>query len=1138
MTEARPLQGEDDEFGRYKVEETPFAVGGMGALWIAEDLDLQRKVAVKSLRSELLDRRAAYERLARETRVLSLLSHPGICPIHDRYLMADPPCYTMQLVEGTTFKEAIAGFHLSGGLEQLRTLVTRLISICNTLAYAHGQGVLHRDLKPENILLGSYGEVYVMDWGVAAIEGIEDFTDDASTTDSRSELSMGGEVLGTPAYAAPEQLRGERNKCDERVDVYGLGAILFEVLTAKVPGRADETRALLEENKVWQIRSGFHIPADLLACCLKATAEKPEDRYSSILEFRSDLENFLTGNLMAAADYSAGEVARKWYQRNRPMVLGSGTVALLAIAVLVIGLINFFQGINQARKESESALAKALESQGAFLLKDQRPLQAQELFARALMIEERLDEPTLPANLYLADAFREAHAPTLKYSYGEMRGESPGYPDCYAHNPIEGHLYVAKGKDIQVLDIDSGQRLNEFTTVRDEFRDDPIGIIRLAFSPDYKRLGILKRSADSSLVEIRDAQNGKLERTIQSDSRIFWIRFRPHKDQHGYSQIALLQKHGVDVWNLDEEDALPLTLPLEVSSQGVYSFDYSEDGKHFLVGSGEGTKSLALYQSDSGEQVWSFGGTDSGEGIFLSDQRRILARSGVEIVLLDRLTGEELDRLSMSGDVIQLLEAPDRNHAIVVRREGEITLCNLDNLNDLKWVFQGGWVYSRMSYFASSDRFLSVDNMNRDWFVWGEEIWGDDEEVLLGNATALDVHPTEDVIAVGGLGWLALHDLVTHKKLISREIDGKYVSSVKFSPDGSELLIAIRYRDEGMRLDSLTLEEISQFPAKRIAFIEYSPDGQEFVSAENKNLLILNSDSDEVKKQIPMNHRAWFAGYSPTGNRLVTAHHSEHTNKTKTRSASFLRVWDRPTGELLNEFDLVRPNYSVRFAPNGEEFYLGQWSGDVVHMNLNQGQIKKVRVHSSPILDLAISRDGEWLLTRTYGYNSYLIDAETLQMRWKFEDVSEGTVTTGRAGGAEFYVTRGKRLIALDPDAPYDYLKLKDEALIAARKIQSDPNDTEALIALGKWCLYRNSYELAYQFLIRAKETGLDPATKIQTISASQQREIPFALLMAESSWCAGHKAEALQYFKTAGQQGAVTPYFSSLQESSLSNQN
>lgn len=1134
MTEARPLQGEDDEFGRYKVEETPFAVGGMGVLWIAEDLDLQRRVAVKSLRSELLDRRAAYERLARETRVLSLLSHPGICPIHDRYLLADPPCYTMQLVEGTTFKEAIDSFHRTGGLEQLRTLVTRLISICNTLAYAHGQGVLHRDLKPENILLGSYGEVYVMDWGVAAIEGIEDFADDASTPDSRSELSMGGEVLGTPAYAAPEQLSGERHKCDARVDVYGLGAILFEVLTAKIPGKAEETRALLEEKKIWQIRSGFHIPSDLLACCLKATANKREDRYSSILEFRSDLENFLSGNLMIAADYSTGEVARKWYQRNRPMVLGSGTVALLALSVLVIGLINFFQGIDQARKESERALAKALQSQGAFLLKDHRPLQAQELFARALKIEERLDDPTLPANLYLADAFREAHAPTLKYSYGEMRGESQGFPDCYAHNPIEGHLYVAEGQDIKVFDIDSGQRLHPFTTAIDEFKDDATGIFRLAFSPDYKRLAILKRSAESSLVEIRDAQTGKLERTIQSDSRVFWIRFRPIKNQDGYSQIALLQNHGVDVWNIVEETALPLTLPLEVSSQGVYSFDYSADGEHFLVGSGEGTKSIALYQSDSGEKIWSYGGTNSGEGIFLSDQRRILARSGVEIVLLDRLTGEELDRLSMSGDVIQLLEAPDRSHAIVVRRGGEITLCNLDNLNDLKWVFQGGWVYSRMSYFASKDRFISVDNMNRDWFVWGEEIWGEDEEVLLGKATALDVHPTEDVIAVGGLGWLALHDLVTHKKLISREIEGKYVSSVKFSPDGSELLIAIRYRDEGMRLNSLTLEEISQFPAKRIAFLEYSPEGEEFVSAENKNLLLINSESGEVKKQIPMNHRAWFAGYSPAGNRLVTAHHSEYTNTNKTRSASFLRVWDRPSGELLNEFDLIRPNYSVRFAPNDEEFYLGQWTGDVVHMDLNQGQIKKVRVHSSPILDLAISRDGEWLLTRTYGYNSYLIDTETLQMRWKFEDISEGTVTTGRAGGAEFYATRGNRLIALDPEAPYDYLNLKDEALNAARKIQIDPNDTDALIVLGKWCLYRNSYELAYQFFTRAKETGLDPTTKIQTISASRQKELPFSLLMAESSWCAGKHADALYHLKKSTQNKAISGYCSSLIEAAL----
>ena len=150
MSETRPLQ---DEAGRYQVDDKPLAVGGMGAVWSANDRDLDRKVAVKSLRSGIVDHRGAYERLSRETRILSELSHPGICPIYDRYLLNDPPCYTMQLVDGQTLKSAIEAFHRMSSPEELRRLVTSLISIANTIAYTHGQGILHRDLKPENILL-------------------------------------------------------------------------------------------------------------------------------------------------------------------------------------------------------------------------------------------------------------------------------------------------------------------------------------------------------------------------------------------------------------------------------------------------------------------------------------------------------------------------------------------------------------------------------------------------------------------------------------------------------------------------------------------------------------------------------------------------------------------------------------------------------------------------------------------------------------------------------------------------------------------------------------------------------------------------------------------------------------------------
>jgi len=236
LTDLRPL---GDEPHRYRVDKTPLAVGGMGAVWTAFDHNLNRRVAVKSLRTGLRDHRGAYERLSRETRILSGLSHPGICPIYDRYLLNDPPCYTMQLVEGVTLKSAIQSFHEDYCLKELRKLVGNLISISNTIAYTHEQGILHRDLKPENILLGSFGEVYVMDWGIASFpnEGRPERIE--SVEEGDPTISLSGEVLGTPAYASPEQMRGEIESLDERTDVYGLGAILFEILTGQPPGVYD-----------------------------------------------------------------------------------------------------------------------------------------------------------------------------------------------------------------------------------------------------------------------------------------------------------------------------------------------------------------------------------------------------------------------------------------------------------------------------------------------------------------------------------------------------------------------------------------------------------------------------------------------------------------------------------------------------------------------------------------------------------------------------------------------------------------------------------------------------------------------------------------------------------------------------------
>jgi serine/threonine-protein kinase len=233
--------------GRYQLFGE-IARGGMGAILRGRDVDLGRELAVKVLLRSHKDRPELVRRFVEEAQIGGQLQHPGIVPIFELGTLADRrPFFTMKLVQGRTLAELLRARSSPG--EDLARLLSIFESVCQTMAYAHARGVIHRDLKPPNIMVGSFGEVQVMDWGLAkvlrqgAIEEDQpvprddpDEADDGIRTGrsgSGADASQAGSILGTPGYMAPEQARGEVEAIDERVDVFGLGAILCEVLTGK-----------------------------------------------------------------------------------------------------------------------------------------------------------------------------------------------------------------------------------------------------------------------------------------------------------------------------------------------------------------------------------------------------------------------------------------------------------------------------------------------------------------------------------------------------------------------------------------------------------------------------------------------------------------------------------------------------------------------------------------------------------------------------------------------------------------------------------------------------------------------------------------------------------------------------------------
>src|SRR5262245_45719339 len=269
------------------------ATGGGGRIWLAHDTHLDRDVALKELRPEAGGDGALWARFQREARVTGQLEHPGIVPVYDYGKQStNQPFYTMRFVKGRTLTEAAREYqaHRASGQAnpiELIALLNAFTTVCNTIAYAHSRGVIHRDLKGDNVILGDFGEVVVLDWGLAKVIGESDPVDDGEHERShqigRVELTNQGQTVGTPGYMAPEQAAGRPDLIDRRTDIYGLGALLYEVLTGQPPFTGPDTKEVLRKVRGEEPHppSRMHpeVPESLEKICFKAIAKNSADRY-------------------------------------------------------------------------------------------------------------------------------------------------------------------------------------------------------------------------------------------------------------------------------------------------------------------------------------------------------------------------------------------------------------------------------------------------------------------------------------------------------------------------------------------------------------------------------------------------------------------------------------------------------------------------------------------------------------------------------------------------------------------------------------------------------------------------------------------------------------------------------------------
>ena len=350
------------------------ARGGLGEVWIARDVELNRDVALKQIQNGHADNPQSRARFRHEAEVTGRLEHRGIVPVYGRgHFENGRPFYAMRFVSGTSLKDAIAAFHAARVIDpagvdrslELRRLLGRFVDVCNTVAFAHSRGVLHRDLKPANIILDEYGETLVVDWGLAKTGAIE--ADSASTgvalapvVTSNTPYTWAGTKMGTPGYMSPEQAMGLSSEAGPESDVYSLGATLYCLLTGKAPFDEPDQELILSKVRAGDFTRPRQVeptvPVALEAVCLKAMALAPEGRYSSPRALGDEIERWLADQPVRAYPEPFPTRAARWLRRRKQWI--AAAAALLVLSVVGLAIYDWRITAEKARTTEQLAMTR------------------------------------------------------------------------------------------------------------------------------------------------------------------------------------------------------------------------------------------------------------------------------------------------------------------------------------------------------------------------------------------------------------------------------------------------------------------------------------------------------------------------------------------------------------------------------------------------------------------------------------------------------------------------------------------------------------------------------------------------------------------------------------------------------------
>ena len=885
------------------------AAGALGQVYIARDLELRRKVALKEIKDNYADNPDARSRFVLEAEITGRLEHPGVVPVYGMGTYANGrPFYAMRFIKGQSLADAIKEAHAashsaSARALELRKLLSRFIAVCNTMQYAHDRDIVHRDLKPSNIMLGTYGETLVVDWGLAKVMGKVTADPTGSLLEPLLESSanetLPGRAIGTLTYMSPEQAAGRLDEVGPSSDVYSLGATLFSLLTGRTSvedsNSPDQARVDMRKLQKKVMEGRIHRPRDikpdvdraLEAVCIKSMALRPGDRYANARALGDDVEKWLASEPVSAWPEPITVRTRRWVNRNRTLVTGAAAAVFVGLVFSLVfnayvneennrlsDLLAKIEAANKGREAAEQSKAKAVADMGK--ARDDAKIQ-EELAEAAGRKAKEQQELAATATEQVKTQQRFAEIATKRAAEQEaaaikatkLAAEQQKLADQARIFADQARRDEKKARD------DAARTLAVNNTMLAQNRWDE-GQVVLAnemlvnVDPQFRLAGwqFLRRQFEGSYATLYGHLGPVRAVAYSPDGRL--IASASSSDTKGDKKNA---KANAKAGTLKVWDAR--TGRILQTLDGIATFAFSSDGQR-----------LASSGSDGIIQLW-----NPAQGMLLKTSAK--------------LHDDEITSLAFSPDGKRLVSASE---------SGEMKACDAITLDNVITFNKGHKQKISSLQFSIDVKRLVSTSLDNSLFVW-------DPDTLEVALTFL------------------------------RSTNG--IAGSSFSPDGTRLATA--GMDETLQVFNVVTGEPQLMKGRhalRTTQIIFSPDGQRVASASLDGTIKIWETRHGNELQTLQGHTkaVMSISFSPDGQRLVSAS-SDWT----------VKVWDLAGGQELQPFTApIAPVACLAFCPdNKQRLAAGTWNGAVHIWNgLDSKAALSIKAHAKEVLSVAFNANG------------------------------------------------------------------------------------------------------------------------------------------------------------------------------------